>query len=288
MKTGINLLLWTGNPTDAHVPLLDTIKQWGFDGVEVPIHHYNEKVYKAYRARMDTLGLGATATTVMPPAANPISPDAAVRAKGVEHLTRALDMCAILGCEVLAGPLYAPVGYIAGRERTQDEWNWATEVLSKAAAKAESVGIDLAIEPLNRFETYFLNTLADTAAMCRALGSPRAKLMIDTFHANIEEKDLFEAYTSVGHLVAHIHISENDRGVPGTGHTDYELLFRALKRLGYNRYLVIESFSSTVPEIASAASIWRAVSPSKEAVAVEGLAYVRKTWTQVVGAVPVA
>jgi D-psicose/D-tagatose/L-ribulose 3-epimerase len=280
MKVGINMLLWTGNPSLDHLPLFKQFAKWGFDGVEVPIHHYNENIYKAFRARMDELGLGATATTVMPMEANPISDDPAVRAAGIEHLKRSLDMCAILGCEVLAGPMYSPVGRIVGRGRSDDEWNWAAEALAAAGEKAASVGVDIAIEPLNRFETYFLNILADACALAKKIGHPRVKVMIDSFHANIEEKDLFKAYKSCGKLLAHCHISENDRGVPGTGHIDWKTYFSALKTIKYDRWLVIESFSSTVPEIASAASIWRAVSPSKEAVAKGGIAFVKKAWAQ--------
>jgi len=280
MKVGINLLLWTGNPTEEHLPLFDQIAKWGYDGVEVPVHHYNENIYKAFRSRMDRLGLGATATTVMPMEANPISDDAAVRAKGIEHLKRSLEMCAILRCDVMCGPIYSPVGRIVGRARNDDEWNWAAEALAAAAETAEKVGIDLVVEPLNRFETYFLNTLADACALARKVGHRRVKVMIDSFHANIEEKDLFKAYTSVGKLLGHCHISENDRGVPGTGHIDWKTYFSALKTIKYDRWLVVESFSSTVPEIACAASIWRAVSPSKEAVGRGGVKFVRQAWAK--------
>ena len=280
MKVGINLLLWTGNPSEEHLAVIGQIGKWGFDGVEVPIHHWNEAIYRAFRARMDDLGLGCTATTVMPNEANPISEYPAVRAAGIEHLKRALEMCAILKCEVLAGPMYSPVGRIVGRARNNDEWNWAAEALAAAGEVADKVGVDIAIEPLNRFETYFLNTLADACALARKVKHRRVKVMIDSFHANIEEKDLFKAYTSCGKLAIHAHISENDRGVPGTGHIDWKTYFGALKTIGYDRWLVIESFSSTVPEIASAASIWRAVSPSKEAVAKDGIKFVRETWAK--------
>jgi len=278
MKVGINLLLWTGNPSEEHLPLFNQIAKWGFDGVEVPIHHYNEKVYMAMRSRLNELKLGATATTVMPMEANPISDDPKVRAAGIEHLKNALKMCAVLGAEVLAGPMYSPVGKIVGRARNDDEWKWAVEAFSAAAETADGVGVDMAIEALNRFETYFVNILADACALAKKVNHRRVKVMIDSFHANIEEKDLFKAYTSCGKLARHCHISENDRGVPGTGHIDWKTYFSALKTIGYDNWLVIESFSSTVPEIASAASIWRAISPSKEAVAKDGLAFVRETW----------
>jgi D-psicose/D-tagatose/L-ribulose 3-epimerase len=280
MKVGINLLLWTGNPSEEHLPLFNQIAKWGFDGVEVPIHPYNENIYKAFRARMDDLGLGATATTVMPMEANPISEDPSVRAAGIQHLKRALEMCAILKCDVLAGPMYSPVGRIVGRARNDSEWGWAAEALAAAGQTAEAVGVDMAVEALNRFETYFLNTLADACALAKKVGHPRVKVMIDSFHANIEEKDLFKAYKSCGKLLAHCHVSENDRGVPGTGHVDWKTYFSAIKTIKYDRWFVIESFSSTVPEIASAASIWRAVSPSKQAVAKGGLAFVRKSWAK--------
>jgi len=216
----------------------------------------------------------------MPPDQNPISENKSVRAKGIEHLRRALDMCGILGCDVLAGPVYSPVGHIVGRPRNDDEWKWAAGALRAAAEHADTVGVDIAVEALNRFETYFLNTIGDACALARDVGHPRLKVMMDTFHANIEEKNIPRAFESAGGLAGHVHISENDRGVPGTGHIPYPAVFGALKKIGYDRWLVIESFSSTVKEIASAASIWRAISPSKEAVAVEGLAFIKRIWAE--------
>lgn len=283
MKIGINLLLWTGNPTAEHVALIEQAAQWGFDGVEIPIHHYNEDIYKGYKAKLDELGLGCTSTTVMPPDQNPISPDPAVRAKGIEHLKRALDMCGILGCDVMAGPVYSPVGAITGSPRTDDEWNWAVEALTAAADHAETVGVDIGIEALNRFETYFINTIEDACALAKAVGKPRAKVLVDTFHANIEENDPAAAFESAGDLAAHVHVSENHRGVPGTGHVPWMETFSALKRINYDKWFVIESFSSAVKEIASAASIWRKVAPSQEAVAVEGLAFIKKCWAEAQG-----
>src|SRR6185503_14348440 len=162
MKIGMNLFLWGGQATTELLPQIKKLKKMGFDGVEFPIFHDDEAVYRELRAGLDDLGLGATGCTCVPPDQNPISEDPAVRAAGVEYLRRALRMSKILGCDILCGPVCSPVGRLVGRGRSEDEWKWAVEGLRQVGQTAEDLGVTVAVEYLNRFETYFINTAADT------------------------------------------------------------------------------------------------------------------------------
>jgi D-psicose/D-tagatose/L-ribulose 3-epimerase len=136
--------------------------------------------------------------------------------------------------------------------------------------------VDLAIEPLNRFEAYFLNTAEDAARLCEEVGHPRVGVLFDTFHANIEEKDLGAAIVRLGRHIKHVHACENDRGIPGTGHVEWNCVFPALKQIGYDGWVVIESFGFAIEAIAAAACIWRDIAPTPESIAWEGVKFLKR------------
>ncbi len=275
MKFGLNLLLWTGAFSNETLDLVDKVADMGFDGAEITFINIDlvdvEKTGEALRAR----GLDVIACAVMTEDANPISSDPEVRKAAVSRLERCLEMTDAMGGRLLTGPIYAPVGYLVGRRRTEDEWGWCRDVLKQAANKAQQYGITMAMEFLNRFESFFLNTAADTVQMCKDVGEPNVKVHFDTFHANIEEKDPAEAVRSTGEFLGHFHASENDRGVIGSGHIPYPEIFGVLKEMGYDDWVVIESFGSSFKELAAACCIWRDLVPDPEAFATEGLAYLR-------------
>ena len=197
MKTGMNLLLWTGHVTEEHYPLLGKLKKAGFDGVEIPLFAGDAAHYKAIRRQLDSHGLGATAVTVVTPEANPICPDASVRQAAVERMKWAIEMTAILGGENLCGPYHSPLGVFSGAGPTADEKKYAADVLRQGAEEARKAKVLLCIEYLNRFECYFLTTAADAKALVRQVDHPSFRMMYDTFHANIEEKHAAPVIESV-------------------------------------------------------------------------------------------
>jgi D-psicose/D-tagatose/L-ribulose 3-epimerase len=199
-----------------------------------------------------------------------------VRAKSVERFKWVLDMCAAVGAEVIAGPYHSPLGVFTGQGPTDDEKKRAAETLRQAAEYAESVGARIAIEYLNRFETYFLTTAKDAAELVEAVDHPSFKMMYDTFHANIEEKDGPAELARYREHVIHVHISENDRGTPGTGHVQWEETFRTLKRIKYDGWLTIESFGRALPDLAAATRVWRDLFPSDVEVYTQGYKFIRK------------
>jgi D-psicose/D-tagatose/L-ribulose 3-epimerase len=171
--------------------------------------------------------------------------------------------------------MFAGLGVMTGCRRTPEEWNWAVEGLQVVARHAQKRHVMVCLEPLNRFETYFLNTLEDAARLIHDIGEPNVKIHFDTFHANIEERHPAEALRSVARELGHVHASENDRGIPGTGHNDWQGVLKALKVIRYNGWMTIESFAQPEPDLAAAAAIWRDIAPSGDELARQGLRFIR-------------
>jgi D-psicose/D-tagatose/L-ribulose 3-epimerase len=276
----MNLLLWTGHVTSEHFPLLARLKQTSFDGVELPLFEGDARHYQAIARELKNLGLACTTVTVVGPETSPISPDARIRQAAVDRHKWAIEMTAILGGENLCGPYHSPLGVFTGVGPTADEQRWGADVLRQSAEFARQHKVMMAIEYLNRFECYFLTTAAQTRALVLEVNHPNFRMMYDTFHANIEEKRPAPVIRSLaGHFV-HVHISENDRGTPGTGMVHWDETFRALKEVSYDGWMVIEAFGRALPALAAATKVWRDLFPSPEEVYTEGLRFIKEKWRQ--------
>ena len=279
MKAGFNMLLWTGHVTEEDFPRLKMLKKAGFDGVEIPLFggdvaHF-EKVGKAIKDN----GLGCTSVTVIPDEEhNPISADAKHRKAGLEHLKWAVDCSEAVGSDILCGPFYQPLGVFSGTAPTEEEKKHAAEVHQQAADYAAKVNVTLAVEFLNRFECYFLNTMAATADFVKRVNKPNYGVLFDTFHAHIEEKDPVGCIVPNIDIIKHVHISENDRGTPGKGHVNWTGTFKALRSAGYDGWLMIEAFGRALPDLAAATRVWRDLSASPEEVYTEGLKLIKEQW----------
>lgn len=277
MKIGMNLLLWTAKVTAAHDPLLADLKKSGYDGVEIPVFEGSSAEYKTLGAKLGDLGLGATAVTVMSPECSPISPDAKIRQAAVDRLKWVLDRGAEFGAEVLCGPLHSPLGVFSGTGPTDDERQRGAETLRQVADHAAAVKITLALEYLNRFEAYFLTTAADAVQLADRIDHPACGIMWDTFHAHIEEKDPAAALAGMQRRLVHVHLSENDRGTPGTGQVNWAATFSTLRQLNYDRWLVIEAFGRALPDLAAATRVWRDLFADPRDVYTQGLAFIRNS-----------
>jgi len=282
MKTGMNLLLWATHVTSEHFPILAKLKKTGYDGVEVPLFEGDAAHYQKIRKELDNQGLVCSSVvTVATPDANPISPSVAVRQAAVDRLKWAIDMTAMLGAEMLCGPYHSPLAVFSGAGPSEDEKQRAADVLRQAAEIAAKAKVRLAIEYLNRFECYFLTTAADALALVQRVNHPNFRMMYDTFHAHIEEKDVSKAIASIAGQFIHVHISENDRGTPGTGQVRWDDTFRALRKANYDGWLVIEAFGRALPDLAAATRVWRDLFPSAEEVYTQGLRFMKEKWAAV-------
>lgn len=284
MKIGFNMLLWTPFVTEEHYPLFKTLRNTGYDGVEIPLFSGDVRQYaKVGRALMDN-GLLCTAVTVIPDQAhNPISPDEKEREGARDYLLWALECCEALHAEVLCGPYYQPLGVFTGEGPTEEEKERAAEIHWNMACEAGDANVLLAIEPLNRFECYFLNTLHDAAEYVRRVGHPCFKAMYDTFHGNIEEKDPVGCILEEGDVLGHFHVSANDRGTPGRDHIPWPETFSALRQSNYDGWITIEAFGRTMPDLAATTCVWRDLSNSLEEVYEEGYALISNGWENASG-----
>jgi D-psicose/D-tagatose/L-ribulose 3-epimerase len=284
MKIGMNLLLWTGHVTEEHVPVLEALKATGFDGVEVPVFDASdESHYRWLAGVLDDLGLERTIVALIPDEAHsPLSPDASARADAVEHLKRVIGCGQVLGAQVMAGPWFQPLGVFSGDPPSEAELDRCAEVHRQVLPLMRDAGITPGLEPLNRFEAYLLNTVEQAVSYADRVCEGGIGILYDTFHANIEEKDPIAALRTIhasGNL-AHVHISENDRGTPGKGHAKIGEAIGVLREVGYDGWLTIEAFGRALPELAAATRVWRDFFTSPEEVYSEGYAYIRKCWDE--------
>lgn len=271
MKYAAHSLMWTPTFTEKDLELFDRLKRMGFDGVEIFLNHPESLPMKKIKEKMDETGMGCTLSIGLGKEQNLISPDRRARDAGVAFLKEGVDVACELDSDVVSGVIYAAWGEFTGKMRTEDEWNYSKECLLKVAEYAKGKGVMLALEPVNRFETYFLNTIEDTRKMVEEINHPNIGIHADTFHMNIEEESFYGAIKMAGEHLCHVHLCENNRGIPGTGHIPWDDVFRALRELNYDRWAVVESFVPAVEEVARMTAIWRQLAPSADVMAEEGL-----------------
>jgi D-psicose/D-tagatose/L-ribulose 3-epimerase len=279
MQVGINLLCLSGFVEEQHLPQIRRLKELGYNGVEIPILRGSVAHYQWLGRQLDAIGLRRTSTSVIPSiAANPISSDAEIRKAGMDHLDWALDCAIALGSESVGGPIHAPIGHFTGFGPTEDELRYGAEAHHALADRARANGIYLSLEHLNRFETYFLNTMAQARAYVDRVDHPDFHIMYDTFHANIEEQSQSRAIATLGKHMGVLHISENDRGIPGRGQIDFGEVFTAVRQAGFDGWVVLEAFGAGLPELAAATRVWRPLFPDFETLFAEGVTFIRKGW----------
>ncbi len=279
MKTGFNMLLWTTHVASEHFPLLEVLKSTGYDGVEIPIFEGTPEHFHNVGEAIRNAGLACTSVTVLPDEAhNAISADPASRQGAVDHLTWAIECSEALGSEILCGPFHQPLAVFSGDGPSEDELASGIEVHQKAADRAAQSNLTLALEPLNRFECYVLNTMAATRDYVQRVNRPNFGALYDTFHANIEEQDPIGCIAHCADVIKHVHISENDRGTPGNGHIDFAATMKALRAAGYDGWLTIEAFGKSLPALAAATKVWRQFFNSEEEVYTVGLKTMKQTW----------
>jgi len=274
VKIGMNMFLWTTHVARDHEPLLKDIKAAGFDGVEIPVFEGDGAYFSDIAKMLADNGLECTAVSAMGDPAMNLIGDSAARSAGLDHLRKILDRTHALGAKLICGPLHSTLGHFSGEGPTAEEFARSVEAQRQIGDQAAERGITIALEALNRFECYLVNTMDGLAALIHAVGHPNIRGMYDTFHANIEEADPIGALTRNIDIIAHIHISENDRGVPGRGNIPWPETYAAIKQSGYDGWLTIESFGRGLPDLAAATKVWRDFAESPEAVYRDGYRHI--------------
>ena len=256
-QLGFNLLAWTASISEKFFPHIERLKKIGYDGIEICMGQEQTEPYKQTKRLVDDLGLGITCVTIVGADANPVSPDKAVRAKAVDRLKWNIDRTVDCGATLLCGPFHSAFATFTRTDIHPDEYKRSAEVLRKAGDYAKQAGVTLVPEALNRFECYLCNTMAQLRDLIELTDHPNVRAMFDTHHANIEEKSQVDAIKTIAPVLVHVHLSENDRGTPGSGHIDFLEALTALRKVKYDGWMMIEAFSRSDPGFANAINVWR-------------------------------
>jgi len=277
MKIGFNLLLWTTHLVEKDFPILEKLKKTGYDGVEIPIFEGKVDHYKKIKKVLEDNDLECTGLSVIPDEKhNPISENVQNRKNAEDFLKWSIDCCHALKSSILCGPFHQPLGQFSGNPPTEKEKERGAFVHQNLSDYAKKFNINLSIEPLNRFECYFLNTIEDTCNYIDLVNRENFGILYDTFHSNIEEKNPIGCIDFASKYINHIHISENDRGIPGKGNIPWNETFAAIKNIKYDGWLCIEAFGRALPDLAAATRVWRDFFISEEEVYKEGYKFIAK------------
>jgi D-psicose/D-tagatose/L-ribulose 3-epimerase len=280
MKFGVNAWVWISPlTTEGLAQVTSTVAEMGFDMVEVAIEEPGGYDYVRTGDVIRDHGLGVSLVAAMSPDRDLLHPDEKIRDGGRAYLRHCIEAAHALGATNLAGPHYAAVGrtWKSTLEEREQELELLVGQLRELADYAADHGVVMCVEPINRFETSFINTASQLVELVDRVDHPACQAMLDSFHMNIEEKSLGDAIRTVGPRLRHFHSCENDRGAPGSGHVPWAEVAEALHDIGYDGPVVIESFSDQIESIAKAAAIWRPLAPTQDALARDGLAFLRKT-----------
>jgi D-psicose/D-tagatose/L-ribulose 3-epimerase len=280
MRFGASTFIWASPFSDDEVgSLARRAAGLGFDVLEICIEDPALVTAERVAGEAADAGVAISVCGAFGPDRDVSHEDAEVRRGAVAYVRTCIDLAAELGSENVSGPMYSATGKarLLSPEERAEQWSWAVDSLRECAAYAADRGVGLAIEPLNRFETDMVNTVEQGVQLCRDVGGDNVGLLLDTFHMNIEERHVGDAIRRAGGLVRNFHACENDRGTPGSGHVEWDEVAQALGDVGYDGLVAIESFTPEIKEIARAVSTWRPVAESGDALAGEGLAFLRRT-----------
>lgn len=279
LKIGVDTFIWTENFSAKDLWIIPKAKAIGFAYIDFAVAHPDEFPAEAVKALVEENRITPITTTTLGLDTNLISPDPAIRANGVRHMKKMVDLNIAIGSKITGGVNYAAWGYITRKPRTGQEWNWSVTAMREVARYAmdRDPELILAVECINRFETHFLNVASDAVQYCKDVGTDNLKVHLDCFHMNIEESSFSEAFRTCGKkYLGYMHVNENNRGIPGTGMVPFREIFTTLREIGYTGPLVIESFDPSFEELSGNCAIWRKLADSGEQLAIEGLANLQK------------
>ncbi len=278
MKYGVSTWLWESPFKTASIALFPKIKSMGFDLVEIPVEDPGLIDGEEVKTALDDHGLAATVCGVFGPTKDLTNEEVSVQWDCLRYLDACFELCNQLGTGFLAGPMYAAVGKarMLPAEQRKREWELAVNNLGKVCIMAKSHGLSIALEPLNRFESDLVNTASDVMRLINDVNHANARVLLDGFHMSIEENNFREAIERVGDKLLHVQVSENHRGVPGTGLTPWEDFNSGLKSINYDGPIVIESFTPEIKELAAAVCIWKNLAENQDEFATEGLRHLKK------------
>lgn len=274
MKLGIHAYAWCSQWSNSTLHLIDRVKRMGLDFIEIPLMCLDSFAPGAVRKCLETAGLAAVTSTVLLGDTDITSDDAAIRAKGVEYLKACVRATHAIGAVSFSGVIYSQHVKSLPARPDLKLWHYAADSLRPVAHLAQELGVQIGLEPVNRYETCLINTCEQALRLKAMIGEDNVKIHLDTYHMNIEEKSFYEATKLAGEDLIHYHLCENDRGIPGTGLVDWDGIFTALAEIGYQGNAALESFVDCTDNMNT--WVWRQLAPSGDALLKEGVAFIRR------------
>ena len=278
IKLGVSTWLWTSPFTTDSVVLFDKIKSMGYDAVEIPVEYPEKIEAKTVAKALRDAGLIPVVCGAFGPSRDLTHEDVVVHEACFKYIHECFELCNQWDAKFLAGPMYSAVGKarMVSPEQRKVEWDRAVKNIRKVCEMAGAAGLEIALEPLNRFESDLINTCEDVMRLVGDVNHPAAKVLLDGFHMSIEERSLENAIVTAGGNLIHVQVSENYRGTPGTGQTDWDAIKRGLKRINYNGVVSIESFTPEIKELAGAVCIWKNLASNQDDFASEGFTFLKQ------------
>ena len=276
-KFGVDTFIWSEAFSEKDLWVIPKAKELGFEVLDISISKPDRFPTQLVKDKIKETGLEVVTTTTLNKETNLISSDPIIRKNGIQFMKKMVDINVELGSRIIGGVVYAAWGYLSGKPRTQQEWDWSVASMKEIAQYAQDKSqIAICVEPVNRFETHFLNIADDAVRYCQEVGFDNVKVHLDSFHMIREETSFREAVKTCGKkYLGYVHVCENNRGIPGTGLVPWKEFFLALKEINYTGPLVIESFDPSFEELNRQCAIWRKLAESGEELAVQGLKHLR-------------
>jgi len=272
LKFGVDTFIWSENFLEKDLWVIDRAKNIGFEAIDFAIAHPDTFPTEKVKIALERAQIEPVTSTTLDGATNIISPDPAIRANGVKMLKKLVDINVALGSKIIGGVCYAGWGCLSGKPRTEQEWEWSVNAMREVAQYAKNCSdLKITVEPVNRFETHFINIAADGVKYCKDVGTGNMGVHLDTFHMIREETSFTEAVEVCGKYLGYIHVCENNRGIPGTGLVPFKEFFTSVIKNGYSGPLVIESFDPSFEELNRNCAIWRKFAETGEELAEKGL-----------------
>lgn len=273
MKLGIHAYAWCSQWSNDTLPLIDRVASLGLDFIEIPLMCLETFDAAAVRERLETAGIGAVTSTVLLEGTDITSDDPAVRAQGVDYLTACVEATHAIGATSFSGVIFAQHTRTLSWRPEARHWDYSADSLREVARRAEELGVTIGIEPVNRYETFLINTCEQALELKERIGTGNVRIHLDTYHMNIEEKSFYEATRRAGNDLVHYHLCENDRGIPGTGLVDWDGIFRGLAEIGYTGNAALESFVDCTENMNT--WVWRQLAPDGDTLLREGVDFIR-------------
>jgi len=275
MRLGIHAMAWTNHWSNDSLGLIDRAKGLGLDFLEIPLMAIDDIDPPAIHARIEAANFDVVTSTVLSPSTDLTADDPATRAAGLTYLLRCVDATAAMGAHQLSGVIYSEIGRKPPFRAGERHWSWVVEGLRQVADHAASKQVTIGIEPVNRYESFMINTAEQGVRLCKLIDRPNVAVHLDTYHMNIEERSWEEPVRLAAPLLCHFHLCENDRGIPGSGLVDWDALFGAMAAIGYTGYAGLESFIDVSDDMRPATPVWRDLAPDGDTLVREGLRFLR-------------